>query len=52
MWRITTHGFTFQEVLVLAAMNIEDDETSDQETQVKASQNKKEVIRAIELHPV
>ena len=50
MWRITTHGFTFQEVLVLAAMNIEDHGTGDQETQVKTSQNKKKVINAIELH--
>jgi hypothetical protein len=29
MWRITTRGFTLQEVLILAAMNIEARSDSD-----------------------
>ena len=41
MWKITGRGFTLQEVLILAAMNIADREFSYQEEQARASQNKR-----------
>jgi hypothetical protein len=44
MWKITTRGFTLQEVLILAAMNIAASENSEQQTQKRsASQNDKEL---------
>jgi hypothetical protein len=44
MWRITTRGFTLQEVLILAAMNIATGTVRDRETRVRnvAEQDKKE----------
>ena len=44
MWRITTHGFTLQEVLILAAMNIATGTVRIRETQASngIEQNKTE----------
>jgi hypothetical protein len=35
MWRITSRGFTLQEVLILAAMNIATGAVSDRETRAR-----------------
>ena len=44
MWRITTRGFTLQEVLILVAMNIAAGTLADRETRGRnvAEQNKEE----------
>ena len=44
MWRITTRGFTLQEVLILAAMNIATSTVSHGDTRGRsvAEQDKKE----------
>jgi hypothetical protein len=42
MWRITTRGFTLQEVLILAAMNIATVTVSDRETRGNVAEQDKE----------
>lgn len=42
MWRITTRGFTLQEVLILAAMNIAISTLTSERRGHGTSQNKKE----------
>ena len=44
MWRITTRGFTLQEVLILAAMNMATGIISNRKTRARnvAEQDKKE----------
>jgi hypothetical protein len=51
MWRITTRGFTLQEVLILAAMNIAIGTVGDRGTRVRsvAEQDKKEHTCNLEI---
>jgi hypothetical protein len=39
MWKITTRGFSLQEILILAAMNIASRNEKDGERNQRASQN-------------
>ncbi len=47
MWTITTHGFTFQELLILAAMNIEARSVSDEKREQKHRTTEVEVTHAV-----
>jgi hypothetical protein len=48
MWRITSHGFTLQEVLILAAMNIATAVIAAQKSGRGASQNDTKHISNLE----